>query len=142
MELENEMSLIMKGFLWKLDRLLTIKDTDTDAAAIRAVFCESICLYIYRLRYFFRRVVLNPLGQQQGRWKVIPGGFDDGEKTVLRVTIFFLERINDYEKLTYYNLKKLFSNRQENRFSVKLFKKILYKTLDVENNLQKVIDYN
>ena len=135
----SEFTGIIKQYAWNLKQCLGIKPEDELARDVRRGFVDLISMNLIHLRFYLRHILLSPLGTGTGRYKVIQGGFDESEKSVLRVTVQFLENLTKMEKITYQFILDYMG--ESDRFSPKVFKKIMVKTLFAEENINRVIEF-
>lgn len=142
--LASYLSLALKQTTWFLKKLLSLDSIILDAGekeGISTVYLEGIAMNVSKLRYFYRQTMLNPLGVVSGRFKVITGKFDENEKAILRVTVLILESTAKLEKFTVDLVKSWFEGEDVN-LSPKVYKLLVWKTLEPDENIQKSIEYN
>lgn len=144
--LASLMAAILKETTWYIKKILEVLQVTqyqpTEKEQILTIYVEGISINISKLRFFYRQAMLLPLGQIKGRFKIIQGSFDESEKTILRVTIHFLENTSRLEKFTPDLIKTWFESEAGVSMSPKIYKLILWKTLETNDNMQTVIDFN
>lgn len=143
--LSTYLGVILKQTTWFVKKCLEtefLNISPEEKQSITSVYIESISINIIKLRYFYRQTMLLPLGQTSGRFKIIQGKFDESEKIILRVTVHFIEHTEKLEKVTLDMIKRWFSEEQGSNLSPNIYKLILWKILDTNDNIDLTIKFN
>jgi len=127
---------LIKKFSWNLKQCFAVSSRQEDSQDIRNTYVEQICVCLAHIRFFVRNTMLIPLSEERGRFKLIQGGFDEAEKAVLRVSVQFVESLVHLTKLDFGFLRQVLG--EADRFSPKVYKSIMMKTLNTEDNISKV----